>query len=57
MPVDPWVICANTPDWQHIKVVHRVDFDDADMYDRIEWTDHSMKYSVSGRLEQGQGPE
>ena len=57
MPVDPWVICANTPDWQHIKVVHRVDFDDADLYDRIEWTDHSMEYSFSGRLEHGQGPE
>lgn len=57
IPVDPWVVCANTPDWQHIKVVHRVDFDFVDLYDRIEWTDHSMRYSFSGRMFDGTGPE
>ncbi len=50
VPVDPWVICANTPDWQHIKIVHRVDFDTSDMYKRIKFTDHSMQYSFKGRL-------
>jgi phenylpropionate dioxygenase-like ring-hydroxylating dioxygenase large terminal subunit len=57
MPVDPWVVCANTPDWQHIKVVHRLEFDHGDLYDRIEWTDSSMRYSFSGRMEHGTGPE
>jgi phenylpropionate dioxygenase-like ring-hydroxylating dioxygenase large terminal subunit len=57
LPVDPWVICANTPDWQHIKVVHHVDFDFRDLYDRIEWTDHSMRYSFAGRMFDGSGPE
>jgi phenylpropionate dioxygenase-like ring-hydroxylating dioxygenase large terminal subunit len=57
LPVDPWVICANTPDWQHIKVVHHVDFDFTDLYDRIEWTDHSMRYSFAGRMADGAGPE
>lgn len=57
MPVDPWVVCANTPDWQHIKVVHRVDFDHSRLYDQIEWTDYSMKYGFSGRMEHGSGPE
>jgi len=57
MPVDPWIVCANTPDWQHIKVVHRLDFDHADLYERIAWTNHSMRYSFSGRMEHGTGPE
>jgi hypothetical protein len=32
MPVDPWIVCANTPDWQHIKIVHHVDFDSTNMF-------------------------
>ena len=56
-PVDPWVICANTPDWQHIKVVHRIDFDHSTLYDQIAWTDHSMRYSFSGRMDNGAGAE
>jgi phenylpropionate dioxygenase-like ring-hydroxylating dioxygenase large terminal subunit len=51
LPVDPWVVCANTPDWQHIKIVHHVDFDTSDMYKRIKFTDHSMEYSFKGRME------
>ena len=56
-PVDPWVICANTPDWQHIKVVHRIAFDHSELYEKIQWTDHSMRYSFSGHMESGTGPE
>ena len=50
MPVDPWIVCANTPDWQHIKIVHHVDFDSTDMFKRIKWTRHSMEYSFRGRM-------
>jgi len=57
MPVDPWVVCANTPDWQHIKVVHRLEFDHSNLYDNIEWTSHSMRYSFAGKMEKGNGPE
>ncbi len=57
IPVDPWVICANTPDWQHLRVVHRIDLDPAQMSDSIEWTDHSMTYSFKARMEHGSGEE
>jgi nitrite reductase/ring-hydroxylating ferredoxin subunit len=57
LPVDPWVICCNTPDWQHIKVVHRVALDSPVLYDTVEWSDHSMAYSFSGKLEHGEGEE
>lgn len=56
LPVDPWVVCANTPDWQHLKAVHRLDFDHEWLYDKIEWTDHSMEYDLDAKLEGGSGP-
>ncbi len=56
VPTDPWVICANTPDWQHLKAVHRVAFDHESLFERIEWTDHSMEYDLEGTLENGAGP-
>ena len=57
IPVDPWVICANTPDWQHIKIVHHVDFDTSDMFKRIKFTDHSMQYSFNGRMTEDKNEE
>jgi nitrite reductase/ring-hydroxylating ferredoxin subunit len=56
VPVDPWVICANTPDWQHLKAVHRLAFDHEALFEKIEWTDHSMEYDLDGTMEGGAGP-
>lgn len=56
LPVDPWVVCANTPDWQHLQAVHRLQFDHKWLYDKIEWTDHSMEYDLDAKLEGGEGP-
>ncbi len=53
-PVDPWVICCNTPDVQHIRVVHGITFDDEDPGKHAEWTDHSMVYSFCGKHAQGE---
>lgn len=47
-PVDPWVICCNTPDVQHIRVLHNITFDAEDPGERAEWTDHSMLYDFTG---------
>ncbi len=52
-PVDPWAICANTPDWQHLLVTHRMKFDPEELYDNIKWTDNSMEYYVKGELDEG----
>lgn len=52
-PVDPWVISCNTPDLQHIRVVHRIRFDD-DPAGAVEWTDHSMQYEFSGQHSAGE---
>jgi nitrite reductase/ring-hydroxylating ferredoxin subunit len=55
LPVDSWVVCSNTPDWQHLKAVHRLSFDHEAMFDRIDWTDHSMEYDLHATLEHGSG--
>ena len=49
MPVDPWVICCNTPDMQHINVVHGITFD-GQPHDSVEWTPHSMLYRLQGSM-------
>jgi phenylpropionate dioxygenase-like ring-hydroxylating dioxygenase large terminal subunit len=48
VPVDPWVICCNTPDLQHIKVVHGFVFDQGDPIDTMVWTPFSMRYHFNG---------
>jgi nitrite reductase/ring-hydroxylating ferredoxin subunit len=48
MPVDPWVLCANTPDIQHIKTLHGITIDGEDPHEAVEWTDHSLFYEFSG---------
>ena len=52
--VDPWVICCNTPDIQHIKALHGITFDQQDPDEEIEWTDHSMLYDFKGRHANGE---
>lgn len=52
--VDPWVICCNTPDMQHIKALHGITFDQQDPDEEIEWTDHSMLYDFKGRHANGE---
>ena len=54
LPVDPWVLCCNTPDMQHIKALHGITFDQDDPDEDIEWTDHSMLYDFKGRHVNGE---
>ncbi len=45
---DPWVFAANTPDMQHLKVVHKVKFSVPDPHDLVEWDQWGLKYTVKG---------
>ena len=54
LPCDPWVICANTPDIQHIKVLHGIRPAQEDANIRVDWTDHSMRFRLVGTHRQGQ---
>ncbi|MFN3945789.1 MAG: aromatic ring-hydroxylating oxygenase subunit alpha [Allosphingosinicella sp.] len=53
MPVDPWVICCNTPDMQHIRVVHGIELDGEDPHKEVRWTPHSMTYNLKGAMRDG----
>jgi len=54
LPCDPWVVAANTPDIQHIKVLHSIKLNEADADINVRWTDHSMLYDMSGTHRAGQ---
>jgi phenylpropionate dioxygenase-like ring-hydroxylating dioxygenase large terminal subunit len=54
MPVDPWVLCCNTPDMQHIKALHSVQFDTPDPHEQVEWTPFSMLYNFRGYHKKGE---
>ncbi len=45
---DPWVFAANTPDMQHLKVVHKVKFSVPDPHDLVEWDQWGLQYTVTG---------
>lgn len=53
MPIDPWIQCANTPDMQHIRALHGIDFDREISEDEITWTEHSLTYEFSGTTRLG----
>jgi phenylpropionate dioxygenase-like ring-hydroxylating dioxygenase large terminal subunit len=46
---DPWVFAANTPDMQHLKVVHKIQFNVPDPHDLVTWHDFGMEFSYSGQ--------
>lgn len=54
LPVDPWLLCCNTPDMQHIRALHGVSFAHGDPHDEVEWTDHSMQYDFAGKHRRGE---
>lgn len=47
--IDPWVFAANTPDMQHIKVVHKVNFDGQDPHALVKWHEYGFSYTYGGR--------
>lgn len=50
-PVDPWAIAAQTPDIQHVRLLHQFEFvtDIDSIPAAVEWTDHSMFYSLHAK--------
>jgi phenylpropionate dioxygenase-like ring-hydroxylating dioxygenase large terminal subunit len=45
---DPWVFAANTPDMQHLRAVHKVNFSLDDKHDIVQWDDWGLQYRVQG---------
>lgn len=51
MNTDPWVICAQTPDIQHVVLLHKFKMHGPNPADHVEWTDHSMYYPLNASWE------
>jgi len=49
---DPWVFAANTPDMQHLKVVHKIRFQADDPHELVRWHDWGLEFSYRA-LHQG----
>ncbi|MEC7763694.1 MAG: Rieske 2Fe-2S domain-containing protein [Pseudomonadota bacterium] len=50
---DPWVFAANTPDMQHLKAVHKVQFTVDDPHELVEWNKYGLKYPLEGIHQEG----
>jgi phenylpropionate dioxygenase-like ring-hydroxylating dioxygenase large terminal subunit len=50
---DPWVFCANTPDMQHFKAVHKIKFDHEDPHDLYEWHEFGFRFRYVGFEQDG----
>ena len=55
MRTEPWVFCANVPDFQHFIPVHRTLRDDIGHYDRIRWTRYGLSFEFTAFPEMGRG--
>ena len=52
--LDPWVFLCNTLDFNHLKVVHQLRFEQDDPDADIDWRPHSVRYRLKGtRLDTG----
>ena len=50
---DPWVFAANTPDMQHLKAVHKVNFSIGDPHDLVEWDQWGLQYRIQAAHQGG----
>ncbi|MFC3052397.1 aromatic ring-hydroxylating oxygenase subunit alpha [Kordiimonas pumila] len=48
MPIDPWIICAQTPDIQHVILLHKFELIGPNPASDVEWTDYTMFYDLHG---------
>lgn len=52
---DGWVFSANTPDMQHLKVLHGVKFLHDDPHEGVEWNDWGFHYDFAGVTGENKG--
>jgi nitrite reductase/ring-hydroxylating ferredoxin subunit len=53
---DPWCFMCNTLDFNHLRCVHGIYFDQEDPIDHIKWTDHSVVYPLKGKFKETDEP-
>lgn len=53
LPIDPWVVAANTPDLSHTVLLHGMDYVN-DPFQEVKWTDNSVSFGIHARIPEGQ---
>lgn len=48
--IDPWIIRANTPDWQHLKFVHNMEFNWDRVTEAFEWFDFGCRVELDVQM-------
>lgn len=48
MNVDPWVVCAQTPDIQHVLLLHKFDMQGPNPAESVEWSETGLAYDMDG---------
>lgn len=51
---DPWIFASNTPDTQHITVVHGIQFKATDPLDTIAWEDYGFRMKIDAVHQAGE---
>jgi phenylpropionate dioxygenase-like ring-hydroxylating dioxygenase large terminal subunit len=55
MQTEPWVFCANVPDFQHFLPIHRTLRDDLGHYERIRWEPFGLSFEFTAFPNLGRG--
>ncbi len=50
---DGWIFCCNTPDMQHIKVVHKINFETEDPHQLVTWHENGFDYPLKAEHQGG----
>jgi nitrite reductase/ring-hydroxylating ferredoxin subunit len=50
---DPWIFASNTPDLQHIRVVHGVKFSIADVVEKLNWNEYGFRLQLDAEHQNG----
>ncbi len=48
---DPWMMLANTPDWQHFLLLHAFEFDVDYAQQTMQWHDNGMQYTMRAKVD------
>jgi phenylpropionate dioxygenase-like ring-hydroxylating dioxygenase large terminal subunit len=57
LSTDPWVVCANTPDWVHFAMVHRFQFARDGQNESLIFEPFGVRRHFTAALEHGSGPD
>lgn len=56
LAADPWVFMSNTSDFNHIKCVHKIDFDNEDPASDLKFNEFGYRYNLKGRFRETGDP-